>query len=93
MFFEIKYSSTMQNTIRKRSHNQSYCQTPEECYICLEPVYRNKIKLKCPHVFHTECLMEWINSDYNKIGGICPVCSNPIVIKKHRSCRRKCVIL
>ena len=50
-----------------------------ECFICLEEVYSTEIALMpCQHVFHKECLREWLRSAHNQVGRVCPVCSKPI---------------
>ncbi len=42
---------------------------------------------KCGYMFHTECLLEWLQSDqssrqtFNTIFGSCPYCSDPIICK------------
>ena len=45
----------------------------EACAICLDPFTENDDKLvaelKCKHIFHVECMMEWIEKNT-----ICPMC-------------------
>tara|TARA_R110001599_G_scaffold350630_1_gene581062 strand:+ start:151 stop:507 length:357 start_codon:yes stop_codon:yes gene_type:complete len=43
----------------------------EECCICLQPfIYNSKISsLQCGHIYHTECISEWI-----KRNNTCPSC-------------------
>src|SRR5581483_2960393 len=39
------------------------------CSICLEEIIEG-IELKCKHLYHNECISEWINVKYN-----CPCCN------------------
>ena len=71
-----------------------------ECFICLESVSQpcNLAQNKCGHVFHKECLYEWVNSTHNHRGYVCPVCNTPIKAEKKitKLCnknRNLCVIL
>ena len=71
-----------------------------ECFICLEFVSHecNLAQNKCGHIFHKECLYEWVHSKYNHRGRVCPVCSKPIKIEKKNTnlCNKKrdlCIIL
>ena len=43
-----------------------------DCSICLEPLKKEEllIKLQCDHVFHKECIEEWINTRHK-----CPNCN------------------
>jgi len=55
-----------------------------ECFICLEKVSSKEMSLmSCQHVMHDECLREWLRSEHNQVGRVCPVCSKPI---SKRSC-------
>lgn len=71
-----------------------------ECYICLECVTKqcDVAQNECGHLFHKNCLREWMDSEHNhQIGNVCPVCSRPLNIpEKKRYCSKKrniCVIL
>lgn len=47
------------------------------CSICLSPIqYRNKIQIKCNHLFHTECIDKWTDKNIkdNKLPS-CPNCN------------------
>jgi len=49
-----------------------------ECFICLDDVYSKDLAtLQCQHVFHDDCLREWVSSVHNHGGRVCPVCSKP----------------
>jgi hypothetical protein len=52
----------------KNSYLTSY---GEECSICLEVFdkYSNVNKLKCGHIYHKICIIEWLSKDYS-----CPNC-------------------
>ena len=39
------------------------------CSICLSKIYKQKIKLKCNHSYHKECLKKWL-----KYNNSCPIC-------------------
>tara|TARA_Y100000589_G_C27155797_1_gene630793 strand:- start:567 stop:1013 length:447 start_codon:yes stop_codon:yes gene_type:complete len=56
------------------------------CCICLEEINNKQqyISLHCGHVFHQECLMEWIKTQQNsKHDSNCPLCRECIIkIKK-----------
>ena len=42
----------------------------EKCCVCLSNLDNNISKLNCNHLFHTECLNNWIQKDNNT----CPLC-------------------
>jgi hypothetical protein len=50
------------------SYQNSY---GEECAICLEVFNQeSKVnKLKCGHIYHKKCIIEWLSKDYS-----CPNC-------------------
>ena len=53
---------------------------PEECkdcVICYDKYNKNMSELKCKHVFHTECIYKWLDSD-NKNKKTCPLCRDNI---------------
>ena len=53
-----------------------------KCCICLEEINdkQKDISLKCEHVFHQECLMEWIKTQQNsKLDSNCPLCRECII--------------
>ena len=53
-----------------------------KCCICLEEINDKQkyISLKCEHVFHQECLMEWIKTQQNsKHDSNCPLCRECII--------------
>ena len=46
------------------------------CNICLD-IFQEKeelIKLKCDHLYHTNCIAEWLKKHSNK----CPICRDEI---------------
>ena len=55
---------------------------PENCSICLEDylLEDNIIRIKCNHIFHTNCLEQW-NIISTKPSNIvrCPLCNNGII--------------
>jgi hypothetical protein len=46
--------------------------TNKECLICLDNFVENDeiIKIKCNHIFHTNCIKQWLCKESNK----CPIC-------------------
>ena len=52
------------------------CLINDDCPICIEPFKENDelYQLKCGHIFHTECITEWIN-----INNICPTCRKDVI--------------
>tara|TARA_Y100000814_G_scaffold274926_1_gene233961 strand:- start:192 stop:581 length:390 start_codon:yes stop_codon:yes gene_type:complete len=52
------------------------CLIKGECPICIEDFKENDelYKLRCGHIFHTECIEEWIN-----INRICPNCRDTVI--------------
>lgn len=80
------YYFTFIPNIRKKKINDFFHQLPdvqcieEECYICLENYTENSEKLKylkCSHIFHANCLIEWFEIQSNK-DFVCPVCKQKI---------------
>ena len=52
------------------------CLLKGDCPICIEPFKEGDelYRLRCGHIYHTECIEEWIN-----INRICPTCRNTII--------------
>ena len=64
-------SEIKKNTIKLENIKESICS------ICLDDFDSEKeiIFLDCKHIYHTECILEWINKDAS-----CPLCrSNELV--------------
>lgn len=49
----------------------------ENCSICFLKLNGDKYILKCNHLFHTDCLNNWINKGK---GTTCPLCRKPLYI-------------
>ena len=45
------------------------------CSICLSKIYKQKIKLKCNHFYHKECIEKWFTKNNS-----CPVCRKEILL-------------
>ena len=46
-----------------------------ECSICLNDITKyNKKTLECGHIFHYNCIKEWIDKSHNNIYYQCPLC-------------------
>tara|TARA_Y100000817_G_C16671056_1_gene461552 strand:+ start:133 stop:576 length:444 start_codon:yes stop_codon:yes gene_type:complete len=52
------------------------CLINDECPICIENFKEDDelYQLKCGHIFHTDCITEWIN-----INNVCPSCRKVVV--------------
>ncbi len=61
------------NDLTEQEYNDN--EYMDKCVICIENFVKNDMvtKLKCCHIFHKNCIIEWIK---NK--SICPVCRNKI---------------
>ena len=44
----------------------------EKCSVCLDDIDTKAMVLPCKHVYHKECIKEWLCNHSNK----CPVCKN-----------------
>ena len=42
---------------------------PECCCICMDAIETNRVELRCTHVFHFNCLREWL-----RVKLLCPLC-------------------
>ena len=69
-----------QQNIKKSIETYKYNLKENEiftCSICLEDGTQNKnnytIKLKCGHIYHIECIQNWIN-----VKKECPICRNKL---------------
>ncbi len=61
----------------------------DNCIICLGNLEENEAiaELKCKHIFHQECLKNWIDST-NPKGQTCMVCSRHIWLTEKESSNR-----
>ena len=55
------------------TENEEKKLVPPSCAICTFEMKDKAVSLKCNHLFHKECLIEWL-----RINGICPVCRKEI---------------
>jgi len=54
---------------------------PNQCSICLtevDDIDKNKYRLKCKHLFHIDCLMEWV---FTNEKDTCPLCRSSVIEK------------
>ena len=55
------------------------CDSPkadkETCCICIEPLEEQQItiQLKCNHIFHKDCILQWLQKELT-----CPICRRPL---------------
>jgi hypothetical protein len=45
----------------------------DECHICLELLEGELVKLSCSHIFHYDCIKNWINKN-KKNNKVCCIC-------------------
>lgn len=78
----FKIQETCESCIKVDAHNNlKKVDDPEECEkcaICYDKYNKNASELKCKHVFHTDCISKWFESD-NKNNKKCPLCRDNIV--------------
>lgn len=62
----------MENNVINIDNDYNY---DNECIFCLENLQKkDQCKISCGHVYHYECVIEWIKTT-NKITKLCPVCN------------------
>ncbi|CAD8128512.1 unnamed protein product [Paramecium sonneborni] len=44
------------------------------CTICLEDIIQNQTQLNCSHVFHEDCIQNWLTQNQK-----CPICKRPYI--------------
>ena len=72
----IKFKHKKSNTVEDKDIN---------CSICIEKNNNNSIILECKHVFHFNCIRNWIKKCKNdNIQITCPLCKNIIKINKYK---------
>ena len=86
IYDEEEYSSTEQtfniqtdckcSNIKHTDYLEDFVETPDnDCSICYNNYNEYKpSKLKCNHVFHTECISKWLNTSHT-----CPLCRQSII--------------
>ncbi|CAG9807276.1 unnamed protein product [Chironomus riparius] len=58
---------------------------PLECCICKELLLRQGSKtstIPCGHVYHTQCLLDWIENSRTRNQGNCPICRRNFYLNK-----------
>lgn len=75
-FKKLKRKSITSDTCSECKGNDS---NAIDCSICLEHIHKNNKSLVCGHSFHTSCIDNWLNVNFN-----CPICrrnpNEPIII-------------
>lgn len=76
---KINCSTLFHKCILKKKLKESLLQDNlnEECSICLDYLSKDNkiIKLECDHIYHSECIKEWLLRDKDNN---CPLCRNNI---------------
>lgn len=73
------YKKTRKVSIIKNLNKKLYIKIGEDCPICYEKIIHKTQALltNCGHAFHFECIQNYYNLDYNKLGS-CPMCRQDI---------------
>jgi hypothetical protein len=72
---QIAYSEYCRRRERQEEEGQAYAanrpppRPAHNCYICYEELRSPLEILPCAHIYHRECIIEWL-----KIGKQCPTC-------------------
>lgn len=55
----------------EKSKNNNIVENDDDecCAICYSELNKDPVKLKCDHIFHSECIKEWVKSS-----ATCPIC-------------------
>ena len=94
---DIKKNKLTQKCInRLNKKNKIDLDKESECSICIEPIVDSTklIYLDCNHVFHKNCLQEWVKSQSKQDNTInCPLCrytiiNNYKIVYNHRESER-----
>tara|TARA_A100001015_G_C15020236_1_gene727596 strand:- start:769 stop:1338 length:570 start_codon:yes stop_codon:yes gene_type:complete len=79
-------NNQLSNKFINKLNKKNKCPIKEnnlECSICLEPIIENSkgnIYLQCNHIFHKDCVQEWVKSQININKNInCPLCRYTII--------------
>jgi len=72
----FNYNNNINNSLTDFKEDKDKSST---CSICLEPLKENAKKTSCNHIYHKECISEWINNNKNT----CPLCRKNLFICKN----------
>lgn len=50
----------------------------ETCPICLEQIRLIALMTACKHLYHLECIRDWVKRNSN-----CPLCRKPVALPEH----------
>jgi hypothetical protein len=67
--FNLKKVCSNCNLQDIQSHIESSNIITEDCSICFTELNENPVKLKCNHIFHKDCISQWVKSS-----ATCPIC-------------------
>lgn len=74
-FTYMYYKKILRNFFRKYCFPHKF----PECSICLEPIFGNEYSLKCNHIFHQRCLLNYLR--INQFKKKCPYCRQDVLFK------------
>jgi hypothetical protein len=66
--------------LKKVGMDHSSCYSTDQCSICLKELFSGSksecVITKCLHVFHRECIFQWLKSCFSHESSLCPLCRN-----------------
>ena len=70
--------------LKKVGMDHSSCYSTDQCSICLEELFNGSksecVMTKCLHVFHTECIFQWLKRCSSHQSSLsCPLCRNNVI--------------
>jgi hypothetical protein len=90
-----KLNKKIIKTLNINNHENVDKTTSLDCSICIEQINLETFKLKsnkliflnCNHVFHTECMQQWVKSQVKQINKpTCPLCRDIIINIEQPKC-------
>ncbi|AES81487.2 zinc finger, C3HC4 type (RING finger) protein [Medicago truncatula] len=70
--------------LKKVGMDHSSCYSRDQCSICLEELFNGPesecVMTKCLHVFHEECIFQWLKRfSSHQSSLLCPLCRNNVI--------------